>query len=119
MGLRVVRIRLVRMHSTGLTFMISFRRKRLNWPQDIPGLQMEDESEEPVLPPPPTKSNIFNKFAPSTPPASEPQRTLSSGGVYGGVTVSKQSSTHVRTIHVYEALKVHRHCSCHGQCNGS
>ncbi|RDX51193.1 hypothetical protein OH76DRAFT_1455102 [Lentinus brumalis] len=96
-----------------------FRRKRLNWPQDIPGLQMEDESEEPVLPPPPTKSNIFNKFAPSTPPATEPQRTLSSGGVYGGVTVSKQSSTHVRTIHVYEALKVHRHCSCHGQCNGS
>ncbi|KAI0720115.1 hypothetical protein C8T65DRAFT_706094 [Cerioporus squamosus] len=90
-----------------------FRRKRFNWPQDIPGLQMEDEPEEPVvLPPPPPKTNIFNKFAPSTPPA-ELQRTLSSGGlapVYGGVSVSRQSATH--------AMKVH-HCSCHGHCNGS
>ncbi|KAI0682477.1 hypothetical protein C8T65DRAFT_687753, partial [Cerioporus squamosus] len=99
-----------------------FRRKRFNWPQDIPGLQMEDEPEEPVvLPPPPPKTNIFNKFAPSTPPA-ELQRTLSSGGlapVYGGVSVSRQSATHVRTIRVYEAMKVHHHCSCHGHCNGS
>ncbi|RPD57131.1 hypothetical protein L227DRAFT_587758 [Lentinus tigrinus ALCF2SS1-6] len=102
-----------------------FRRKRFNWPQDIPGLRMEDEFEEPVVPPAPTKSSIFNKFSPSTPPATEPHRSLSSGGlgapVYGGVSVSRQSSTHVRTIRVYEAVKVHHHCSCHahGHCDGS
>ena len=86
---------------------------------------MDVDAEEPFMhtPPQATKSNIFTKFSPSTPPASDLHRTLSSGGmgapVYGGVTVSRQSATHVRTIRVYEAVKVHHHCSCHGHCDGS
>ncbi|KAI0756296.1 hypothetical protein C8Q80DRAFT_1215296 [Daedaleopsis nitida] len=103
-----------------------FRRKRFNWPEDMPGLQFDDEPEEPVSPPPSAKPlNIFNKIAgsasgTSTPPATEPKRTLSTDGLspggspmYGGVEVSRQQSTHVRTIRVWEAVKAHHCAGCH------
>ncbi|KAI1793140.1 S-adenosyl-L-methionine-dependent methyltransferase [Ganoderma leucocontextum] len=93
-----------------------FRRKRLNWPQDVPGLQLENDADESAPPsPPPAKTTIF-KFNTGT--HLEPKRTVSIDGLraqmYGGVAVTKQSSTHVRTIRVYEALKSTHHCSC--QC---
>ncbi len=92
---------------------------------------MEDEPDEPVGSSAPSlKPSIFNKFASATgsntPPALEPHRTLSSGAaahglgtppMYGGVAVTRQQSTRVRTIRVYEVLNAHRCSGCH--CNGS
>ena len=92
---------------------------------------MEDEPEEPLgSPAPSAKPNIFNKLASagsgsSTPPSME-HRTLSAGTaglglgtppMYGGVAVSRQQSTRIRTIRVYEVMKAHRCAGCH--CNGS
>ncbi|EJF67225.1 S-adenosyl-L-methionine-dependent methyltransferase [Dichomitus squalens LYAD-421 SS1] len=86
-----------------------FRRKRFNWPQDVPGLQLEDDFDESVAPSPPATKTIF-KFSAGTPP--QAKRTVSIDGlrahVYGGATAStasKEHSTHVRTIRVYEATK--------------
>lgn len=98
-------------------FRISFRRKRFNWPQDVPGLQPEKDTDDSAPPsPPPAKSTIF-KFNTST--NQEPKRTVSIDGLraaqmFGGVSATKQSSTHVRTIRVYEALKTTHQCTC--QC---
>ncbi|KAI0778770.1 hypothetical protein BD413DRAFT_117240 [Trametes elegans] len=88
-----------------------FRRKRFNWPQDTPGLQMEDEPEVA----PPTKPALF-RFGSTAPPA-EPTRTGGGAPMYSGVSASKENTTHVRTIRVYEAMKVVARCGCRCSCN--
>ncbi|KAH9897812.1 hypothetical protein C8Q73DRAFT_819387 [Cubamyces lactineus] len=90
-----------------------FRRKRFDWPQDIPGLQMEDEPE----PAPPSKPALF-RFGTTVPPP-EPTRSQSSTSapMYGGISANKEDATHVRTIRVYEAMKVVARCGCHCSCN--
>ncbi|KAH9849271.1 hypothetical protein C2E23DRAFT_870791 [Lenzites betulinus] len=84
-----------------------FRRRRFNWPQDIPGLRMEEDAD-PVLPPP--KPTLF-RFGTTT---DSPR--ASGAPMYGGVMASKETSTHVRTIRVYEAMKIVAHCGCHRSC---
>ncbi|CDO73044.1 hypothetical protein BN946_scf185007.g98 [Trametes cinnabarina] len=81
----------------------SFRRKRFNWPQDIAGLQMEDTPE----PAPPSRPTLF-RFGSTAPSPVEATRSQSSASVqaYGGINATKGTSTHVRTIRVYEAMKV-------------
>ncbi|KAL7285518.1 hypothetical protein ACG7TL_000620 [Trametes sanguinea] len=91
-----------------------FRRKRFNWPQDIAGLQMEDEPE----PAAPSKPALF-RFGSTAPSPTEPTRSQSSSGAhaYSGINATKETSTHVRTIRVYEAMKVAApSCRC-GRCN--
>ena len=98
-------------------FRISFRRKRFNWPQDVTGIRIENDADELAPPsPPPARSTIF-KFNTGT--HQEPKRTVSIDGLraaqmFGGISATKQSSTHVRTIRVYEALKTTHQCTC--QC---
>lgn len=72
--------------------------------------------DELAPPSPPAKGTIF-KFNTGT--HLEPKRTVSIDGLrapqmYDGVSATKQCSTHVRTIRVYEALKINHQCSC--QC---
>ncbi|KAI0640010.1 hypothetical protein C8Q77DRAFT_1152924 [Trametes polyzona] len=81
-----------------------FRRKRFNWPQDIPSIRMEEETES-TQSPQPHKPALF-RFGSDT--------GRSNGApMYGGVNASKDTSTHVRTIRVYEALKMVALCGCH------
>ncbi|KAI0828909.1 hypothetical protein BC628DRAFT_1178336 [Trametes gibbosa] len=87
-----------------------FRRRRFNWPQDIPGLRMEEDADAGLPPPRPA---LFRFNTPSDSP-----RSSSNGGapMYGGITASKQTSTHVRTIRVYEAMKIVARCGCYRNC---
>ncbi|KAI0334340.1 hypothetical protein GY45DRAFT_1431564 [Cubamyces sp. BRFM 1775] len=91
-----------------------FRRKRFNWPQDIPGLQMEGEPE----PAPPSRPALFRFGSTVAPPEPTRSQSASMGApMYGGVSGSKETATHVRTIRVYEAMKVVARCGCHCSCN--
>ncbi|KAI0362915.1 hypothetical protein BV20DRAFT_299662 [Pilatotrama ljubarskyi] len=86
-----------------------FRRKRFNWPQDIAGLRMEDEPE----PVPQSKPALFRFGSTAPPPTADTARSQSTTGapMHGNVTASKETSTHVRTIRVYEAIKVVARCA--------
>ncbi|EIW64149.1 uncharacterized protein TRAVEDRAFT_68021 [Trametes versicolor FP-101664 SS1] len=71
-----------------------FRRKRFNWPQDIPSLRMIDEEPEHTHAPP-FKSALLTF---GTPKGLAP--------MYAGLDANKKNTTHVRTIRVYEAMKM-------------
>ncbi|KAI0360973.1 hypothetical protein OH77DRAFT_1433228 [Trametes cingulata] len=85
-----------------------FRRKRFNWPQDIAGLRMEEEPE----PVPHSKPALF-RFGPTAHPTPDTARSQSAAAapIHSNVTASKETSTHVRTIRVYEAIKVVASCA--------
>ncbi|KAI8990596.1 hypothetical protein BD414DRAFT_535882 [Trametes punicea] len=91
-----------------------FRRKRFNWPQDIAGLRMEDEPE----PAPPPKPALFRFGSAASPTEPTHPRISAAAPLYGGVNATKETSTHVRTIRVYEAMKVVvSRCGCRCGCN--
>ncbi|KAH9932002.1 S-adenosyl-L-methionine-dependent methyltransferase [Epithele typhae] len=104
-----------------------FRRKRFNWPQDIPDLKFLDnvdddhDSLSQSLPPspPPIKTSTFLKaisgptFSNGPSPPSLPAAATSSA-LDLRVPCGDEQSTHVRTIRVYEALKPSGcRCGCH------
>ncbi|KAI0673733.1 hypothetical protein C8Q78DRAFT_1067995 [Trametes maxima] len=94
-----------------------FRRKRFNWPQDVPDIKMEEEPEPAAPPPPPPKPSLFRVGSTAT--LAEPSRTptIADATMYSGMKANKDNATHVRTIHVYEAIKlVVPHCGCHHRC---
>ena len=107
----------------------SFRRRRFNWPQDIPELKMEEEAEETQLSSPAKAyqglaighgpgHHLFRSVSRASPPATPISASgFGASAALGGVSGTRESSTLVRTIRVYEAVKTPcQHCACHCNC---
>ena len=109
MGIRLVRHYLAGFSCENLTSFrgCSFRRRRLNWPQDHPGVLFEDEEPTEVSPP---KTKLFSRLQSSKDLVPADRRRTQSicaskAPLLQSPVFDKADSITVRTIRVFEATK--------------
>jgi hypothetical protein len=77
----------------------SFRRQRFHWPSDIPDVNLDDLSTDPISKP------ASRVSAGSDPSLTTRTRSGSIPPSFGPVKYRRDELTHVRTIRVFEAFK--------------